>query len=122
MTITQLAILIITGIVAGFVGGTLGVGGGIIIIPTLVFVMGMTQHDAQGTSLATLLAPIGIFAVINYYREGFVNIKFAIVLMLSFLIGSYFGSLWAVHLPDRVLKLIFGGLMLVAGIKMIFDR
>lgn len=122
MTLTQLLILVIAGLLAGFVGGTMGVGGGIIIIPTLVFVLGMSQHDAQGTSLATLLAPIGIFAVINYYREGHVNLKYAFILGLTFLIGSYFGSKWAVQLPDKLLKQMFGGLMLIVGIKMIFGK
>jgi uncharacterized membrane protein YfcA len=122
MTLIQFLILVIAGLLAGFIGGTLGVGGGIIIIPTLVFVLGFTQHDAQGTSLATLLAPIGIFAVINYYREGYVNIKFAAVLAITFLVGSYFGSLWAIHLPEKTLKQIFGGLMLLAGLKMIIGK
>ncbi len=122
MTLIQFLILVVAGLMAGFIGGTLGVGGGIIIIPTLVFILGFSQHDAQGTSLATLLAPIGIFAVINYYKGGYVNLKFAAVLAVTFLLGSYFGSLWAVQLPEKTLKQIFGGLMLVVGLKMIIGK
>lgn len=122
MTLMQLFILIAAGLLAGFVGGSLGVGGGIVFIPILVFVLGLSQHHAQGTSLATLLAPIGILAVINYYREGYVNVKFAIVLALAFLAGSYFGSKWAISLPDKALQKIFGGLMLIAGFKMILGK
>ena len=122
MTTTQLIILICTGLLAGFVGGTLGVGGGIIMIPAMVFVLGMTQHDAQGTSLATMLAPIGILAVMNYYKAGHVNLKFAFILMLTFVIGSWFGSKWAVHLPPKTLKQIFGVILIIAATKMIFGK
>jgi hypothetical protein len=122
MTVAEIFILIATGLLAGFVGGTLGVGGGIIMIPALVFVMGMSQHNAQGTSLATMLAPIGILAVINYYRAGHVNMKFALILMLTFVIGSWFGSKWAIHLPERTLRQTFGILMMLAALKMIFGK
>ncbi len=122
MTVAEIIILIVTGLLAGFVGGTLGVGGGIIMIPALVFILGMNQHNAQGTSLATMLGPIGVLAVINYYRAGHVNIKFAIILMLTFVIGSWFGSKWAVNLPERTLKQIFGVLMMIVAAKMIFGK
>lgn len=122
MSLTQLLILIAAGFLAGFVGGSMGVGGGIILVPTMVFFLGMTQHEAQGTSLATLLAPIGILAVINYYRSGYVNIKYAIILSIMFIVGSYLGSLMSVHLPDKALKQIFGALMLIVGLKMITGR
>jgi len=122
MALTQVLILIVIGLFAGIVGGTLGVGGGIIIIPGLVFFFGMNQHLAQGTSLATLLAPIGLLAVINYHNEGYVNWKYAAILMVTFIAGSYFGSKWAVQLPEKLLKQIFGGMMLLAGIKMIISK
>lgn len=122
MAFSDLFILILIGLSAGFVAGALGVGGGIIIVPALVFIFGMTQHHAQGTSLAVLLFPIGILAVINYYRKGFVNFKFALILIVAFVLGSYFGSLFAVSLPDNTLKKIFGVLMLLAGLRMIFGK
>ena len=122
MSMAELIILILAGFLAGFVGGSMGVGGGIILVPAMVFFLGLTQHEAQGTSLATLLAPIGILAVMNYYKSGYVNIKYAIVLSLMFIAGSYFGSLMSVHLPDKLLKQIFGILMLVVGFKMILGK
>ena len=122
MTVAQLIILIITGLLAGAVAGTFGVGGGIVMIPALVFVMGMSQHDAQGTSLATMLAPIGIFAVINYYRAGYVNWRYAVILIITFLIGSYFGSKLAISIQPKTLKQIFGVLMIVVALKLIFAK
>jgi uncharacterized membrane protein YfcA len=122
MGLTTLLLLIITGLLAGFVGGSMGVGGGIIIVPALVFIMGFTQHEAQGTSLAVLLFPIGILAVFNYAKSGYVNYKFAVILILAFVIGSYFGSLASIHLPDRILKKTFGILMLIVGIKMVLGK
>lgn len=122
MTLSHLIILIIAGLLAGFAGGIMGVGGGIVMIPALVFIMGMNQHDAQGTALATMLAPIGIFAVINYYRAGHVNFRYALVLMLAFLAGSWFGSKLAIDLPAKTLKQIFGVLLLLVGAKMILGK
>ncbi|MBL7111816.1 MAG: sulfite exporter TauE/SafE family protein [Bacteroidales bacterium] len=122
MTIPEILILIIVGLFGGFIAGTLGVGGGIIIVPALVFILGLTQHQAQGTSLAMMLAPIGILAVANYYKSGYVNIKFAIILMLAFILGGYFGSLFAINLSDLWLKRIFGVLMMVVGVKMVLGK
>jgi uncharacterized membrane protein YfcA len=122
MTIPEILILVIVGILGGFIAGTLGVGGGIIIVPALVFIIGLTQHEAQGTSLAMMLAPIGILAVINYYKSGYVNIKYAIILMAAFVLGSYFGSLFAIHLSDLWLKRVFGVLMMVVGVKMVLGK
>ena len=122
MDLQQLLFLVITGLLAGFIGGALGVGGGIIIVPSLIFVFGMTQHQAQGTSLAVLLMPVGLFAVMNYHKKGFVNYKFALVLIIAFLLGSYLGSLMSIHLPAKTLKKMFGVLMLVAGIKMMIGK
>lgn len=122
MIISDLIILIIIGLLAGVIAGTLGVGGGIIIVPALVFIFGMTQHEAQGTSLAVLLFPIGILAVINYYKDGYVNLKYALILIIAFVVGGYFGSLIAVHVPGALLRKLFGILMLIAGIKMILGK
>ena len=120
MSFNTLIILAVVGLLAGFISGSLGVGGGIIIVPALVFLLGFTQHQAQGISLGIMLAPIGLLAFINYYRGGYTNIKYSLLLLVVFFIGSWFGSKLAVHLPDAVLKKIFGGLMLVAGVRMIF--
>ncbi|MFC2138669.1 TSUP family transporter [Bacteroidota bacterium] len=122
MTISEIIILGIIGILAGFVAGALGVGGGIIIVPALVFIMGFTQHLAQGTSLAVLLFPVGILAVLNYHKQGYVNYKFAFILILTFIAGSYLGSLMSINMPDKILKKIFGVLMILAAFKMIFSK
>jgi len=122
MTLNQIIILAIIGVVAGFVSGSMGVGGGVIIIPALVFFLGITQHEAQGTSVAVLSIPVAIVAAINYYKSGYVNFKFAAIIVLTFVIGGYLGSKFAVNVPEKVLKPIFGGLMLLVGIKMIFGK
>ncbi len=122
MNLSQILLIILIGLAGGFLSGTFGVGGGIIIVPALVLLLGMTQSSAQGTSLTMMLAPIGILAVINYYKAGFVNFRYAILLMIFFVIGSYFGSKLAIHLSDRVLKQVFGILMLLAGLKMAFGK
>lgn len=120
MTINTIIILAIIGLLAGFISGSLGVGGGIIIVPALVFLLGFSQHQAQGISLGMMLAPIGLLAFINYHKEGYTNLKYSLLLLLVFFIGSYAGSRLAVQLPAATLKKIFGGLMLIAGARMIF--
>ncbi len=122
MEIQNFILLCLTGILAGVIAGGMGVGGGILIVPVLVFLFGMTQHEAQGTSLAVLLPPVSILALISYHKKGFVNYKFAAILIVTFIIGSYLGGLFAVHLPEKELKRIFGVLLLLAGIKMIFEK
>jgi uncharacterized protein len=122
MNITQVLIIILIGLAGGFFSGTFGIGGGIIIVPALVFFLGMTQSGAQGTSLTMMLAPVGILGVLNYYKAGYVNFKYAVLLMVFFVVGSYFGSKLAIHLSDKVLKQAFGVLLLLAGTKMIFGK
>jgi len=118
----MLLILIVIGIITGFMAGMLGIGGAIIMIPALVFFMGISQQTAQGTSLAVMLPPVGIIAAYNYYKAGEVNIKFAIVLAIFFLVGSYFGSRLALNLPQAVLKKIFGILLLLVAAKMLLSK
>jgi len=122
ITIKQLVLLIVTGLVAGFVSGTLGVGGAIIIIPFLVYLLGMPQHEAQGTSLLVLVLPVGIFALMNYAKSGYVNYKFAIILVIMFVIGSYFGSKLAISMPEKVLQKIFAILLLGVAIKILTGK
>jgi uncharacterized protein len=120
MTTATFLILIVLGIITGFLAGMLGIGGGIIVIPALVMIMGMSQQSAQGTSLAMMLPPIGIMAVINYYKAGHVDIRVALILAAMFLAGSYFGSKMAVKIPQDLLKKIFGVFLMVVAIKMLF--
>jgi uncharacterized membrane protein YfcA len=122
MTINQILLLLLTGTLAGFVSGAMGVGGAIIVVPFLVFFLGLTQHEAQGTSLAVLLLPVGIFAVINYAKNGLVNYKFAAILIISFVIGSYVGSVLAIHIPDKIMQKSFALLLIIVGVKMFFGK
>jgi uncharacterized membrane protein YfcA len=122
MSMSMLLTLIVIGIVTGVMAGMLGIGGAIIMIPALVLLMGFTQQTAQGTSLAVMLPPVGIIAAYNYYKAGHVNIKFAIVLAICFLVGSYFGSKLALTLPQPALKKIFGILLLLVAAKMLLSK
>ncbi len=121
MNFTEIIILASIGVVAGIISGSIGVGGGIVVVPALVFIMGFSQHNAQGTSLAFMLPPIGILAAYNYYKSGYVNWKFALIILLAFVIGAYVGSLISVNIPDKILRKIFGIFMLLIAAKMIFD-
>ncbi len=118
----EIIILIIAGTLAGILSGALGIGGGLIVVPTLVLFLGLTQHEAQGTSLFFMLPPIGLLGAYNYYQNGHVNIKYALVLIVVFFIGSYLGSVISIQLPDKVLKKIFAVFMLVAGIRMMIGK
>jgi len=122
MTVTQLIILMNIGILSGLLAGVFGVGGAIIVIPALVFILGLSQHDAQGTSLAFMLPPVGILATWNYWKAGHVNWKFALVLSLTFVVGAYLGSQLSVNIPDKLLRRIFGVLLIIMALKMIFSK
>lgn len=122
MSVSMLLILLGIGIVTGVMAGMLGIGGAIIMIPALVYFMGFSQQMAQGTSLAVMLPPVGILAAYNYYKAGHVDIKFALILAAAFLIGSYFGSKYALTLPQATLRKIFGVLLLLVAAKMFFTK
>lgn len=118
----EIFVLLLIGLTAGVISGFLGIGGGIIIIPALVYVLGYSQQNAQGTSLGLLLPPIGILAVLNYHNAGFVNIKAAAIMCITFIIGSYVSSKIAVELPEIMLKKIFGGFLLFYSIKLFLEK
>jgi uncharacterized membrane protein YfcA len=120
MTIQSLFILLAVGLAAGFLSGMVGIGGGIIIVPVLVYFLGFTQHQAQGTTLFMFLLPIGILGVYNYHSKGFVDFKTAIIIAITFVVGSYFGSKIAISLDQKIVKQIFGAIILVLGAKMLF--
>jgi uncharacterized protein len=119
MSIQIISILVLIGLAAGALSGLIGVGGGIIIVPALVFFLGLTQKEASGTSLFILSMPVVILGVMNYWKAGQVNWKFGLVVAVSFLIGGYFGSKFAAKLSPAVLKIIFGGIMLYVAFVMI---
>jgi len=122
MSVSMFLILCIIGVITGIMAGMLGIGGAIIMIPALVYFLGFSQHMAQGTSLAVMLPPIGILAAYNYWKAGQVNLKFALILAIAFIIGSYFGSKLALNIPQSVLKKIFGILLLLAAAKMLLSK
>lgn len=122
MSVLCVALLLLIGLTAGFVGGALGLGGGIIIVPALIYLLNFSQHQAQGTSLMVLLFPVGIFAVMNYYRAGFIDWKLALFLMLGVVVGSYFGSMVSINIPAAILRRIFGFFIVLVGIKMILGK
>ncbi|PKL83940.1 MAG: permease [Ignavibacteriae bacterium HGW-Ignavibacteriae-3] len=115
-------VLLIIGLAAGLVSGVLGIGGGIIIIPMLVGLLGYSQKEAQGTSLGLLLPPIGILAVLNYHKAGLVNLKAAGLMIVTFIIGSYLSSKLAVNLPEDVVKKIFAVFLLFYAIKLFMAK
>ncbi len=122
MSIAQLLILIVIGVASGMLAGVFGIGGAIIVIPALVFILGLSQHEAQGTSLAFMLPPVGILATWNYWKEGYVNWKIALVLSVTFVVGAYLGSHFAIQIPGKLLRKLFGVLMIIMAVKMIFSK
>jgi len=122
MEINQIVLLCLIGLIAGVLSGTIGIGGGLIVVPALVFLLGMNQHIAQGTSLALLMMPVGILAVFQYYSKGYVNVKYALIIAVFFVAGAYLGSKIAVNLPEKTLKTVFGVILLIVGVKMIIGK
>lgn len=120
MTFTEILLLVCIGLAAGAFSGMFGIGGGLIMVPAMVFLLGMSQHAAQGTSLGVLVVPVAAVAAFNYYREGKLDIKYALIIALSFVIGGYFGSKLSLGLSEVMLKRIFGVLMLLMAIRLIF--
>ncbi len=120
MTIQTILILVIVGIAAGMLGGLVGVGGGIIIVPSLIYFLSFSQKSAQGTSLGLLLLPVGILGVLQYYKQGHVDFRIVAIIAIGFLLGSYFGSKIALSLPQETVKKIFAILLLIIAIKMLF--
>lgn len=120
MTITTIILLLIIGLVAGMLSGMVGVGGGIIIVPALVYFLAFSQKSAQGTSLGILLLPVGILAVSQYYKLGHIDVKVVLMVSAGFLIGGYFGSKLAVVLSETTLKKTFALMLILTAIKMLF--
>ncbi len=112
---------IVIGLVTGVVSGLIGLGGGVFIVPALVYLFKMTQHEAQGTSLATLLLPIGLFGFLEYYRHGHVDLRLAAWLAFGFAVGVFAGGRWAQELPDVLLRRIFAVVLLLIAARMWFE-
>ena len=120
MNISDIIILICIGFAAGAFSGMFGIGGGLIMVPAMVFFLGMSQHAAQGTSLGVLGIPVAAVAAFNYYKQGQLDVKYALIIALTFIAGGYFGSKLSLGLNELMLKRIFGVLMLVMALRLIF--
>ncbi len=119
MDIYMIIGLLLIGLAAGILGGMVGVGGGLIVVPALVFFFGFSQHEAQGTSLGLLVLPVALLGMINYYKSGYVDFKVVGLLAISFFLGSYFGSKWSLSLPQETIKKYFALLLFYTAFKMI---
>lgn len=119
MTTQTIITIILIGITAGILSGFVGVGGGILIVPALVYTMGMSQFEAQGTSLFVLLLPVGILAVMNYAKADTINWKVGIIISVAFVLGGFFGSKLALKLSPSLVKLIFGIIMAYVSFRLI---
>jgi uncharacterized membrane protein YfcA len=119
MTLHVIIILVLIGLSSGMLSGLVGVGGGIIIVPALVFFLGFSQHEAQGTSLGLLLLPVGILAVLNYYKQGYIDLKVIGVMSIAFVLGGWLGSKLSVVLSELLVKRIFALILFYAAFKML---
>jgi uncharacterized protein len=122
MTVSELISILLIGAVAGFFSGSLGIGGAIIVVPSLVFFMGLNMHQAQGTSLALMTIPVMAVATLNYYKAGNVNFKYALIMAITFMIGGFIGSKFSLQMPAPIMKKIFGVIIMIISIKMIFSK
>lgn len=122
MSLFTIVSLIIVGLIAGFLSGILGVGGGVVMVPLMILLLGFSQHEAQGTSLAVLAVPVTLAAAYNYYQDGSLNWKYALVMASMFIIGGYLGSKLAISIDDKLLKRIFGAVLVILGIRMVLIK
>lgn len=122
MDAPTVGILACIGIAAGYLSGFVGIGGGIVMVPAMVYFLGLSQHTAQGTSLAVLSIPVGILGVINYYQKGHVQLPYAAVIAVCFVVGSYFGSKYALKLDASMVRRVFGVLMLIVSLRFILGK
>lgn len=121
MTLQTIIILLSIGLFAGMLSGFVGVGGGVVIVPALVFFLGLTQHQAQGTSLFILVLPVGILAVMNYSKTANINWSYGMVIALAFIVGGFLGSKLSLKLSPSVVKLAFGIIMAFVSFKLILS-
>jgi uncharacterized membrane protein YfcA len=119
---TSVLLYLLLGLVAGIASGLIGIGGGTIIVPALVFLFGLSQHKAQGTTLALLVPPIGLLAAWTYYKQGYVDLKIVILICIGFFFGGLFGAKVATKLSNVVLERVFGIALLLISLKMIFSK
>ncbi len=118
----NIILYIIIGLVAGIFSGLFGIGGAMLLIPAMIYILGFNQYQAQGTTLALMVPPIGLLAAWKYYREGNVSVSVAIFMCLGFFIGAFFGAVWAHKVSEPLLKKLFGLLLLIISLRIIFFK
>ncbi|MDP3353803.1 MAG: sulfite exporter TauE/SafE family protein [Flavobacteriaceae bacterium] len=122
MTVTLVLTLVVIGLIAGFLSGLIGIGGGIIMVPLFVILLGYSQYQAQGMSLAVMLPPVTFLAVYNYYQAGAIDWRFAIIVSAVFIVGGFIGSKVALSIDQQMLRKIFGGILLLIAAKLILGK
>ena len=122
MDTNTLIILLLVGLFAGFASGMVGIGGGIVIVPALVYFLSLSQHQAQGVSIGMLLMPVGFLAAYNYYKQGNLNFNYSLIIGITFIAGAYFGSKVSLALDPSLMRRIFGVVILLIALKMIFNK
>jgi len=120
ITTTTVLILLAIGLFSGMLGGMVGIGGGIVIVPALIYFLGFSQLNAQGTSLALIMFPVGVLGVINYYKQGHIDFNIVFILAVGFVIGSFLGSKFAMNIPQAFVRKSFAMLMIIIAMKMLF--
>ena len=121
-TLIEIIGLVILGLVAGVFGGILGIGGGTIVIPALVFLFGFTQKSAQATTLMMIVPPIGLLAALEYHKAKAVDFKAAWILALFFIAGGFFGGRFAVNIDENVLRKIFAVFLMIVAVNLFFKK
>lgn len=119
---TDIVVFVLIGLTAGILGGVFGLGGGLIVVPALMFVSGFTQLRAQGTSLAVMLPPVGLLAFLTYYRNGNVDVKAGIVICVTLFIGALFGARMAQVVNPDLLRKGFAIFMILVSLKMLLGK
>lgn len=119
---TNILLYLLLGLVAGIFSGLIGIDGGIILVPAMIFLFGFSQHQAQGTTLALLVPPIELLAAWTYYNQGYVDLKIAVFGGIGFFFGGFLGARIAIELPNVILTKLFGIILLLIAIKMIFTK
>src|SRR6185369_14130584 len=111
---------IILGLAVGALSGVLGLGGGIFLVPALIFLFHFTPHEAQGTSLAVLIPPIGLFAALEYSRKGLIDFSVVGLICVGFVFGAYAGAFYVDRIPVPLMRRVFGFFMFFVAIQLVF--